>query len=183
MDIRKNNAGLIFNVNSFIHTTLAFSGLCLFVYLVFSSGISWALVQHFGLDYAFFLIFISLIVILCDSTAWYFMVRHVTNPPFIHILGLRVAGDSLTNTLPGGVVLGETLKMTEMRRLSGGSLADHAAVLMMIKFGLATTQSLFILSGLVVSFSMLRDKSFQLFNINDLRTISPRQTRISEFIL
>jgi hypothetical protein len=151
---------------------LALAGLGLFIHLVATSGITgnmlWALGwRGFGL-----LFMVSLLVIVLDTVGWFYAVRHIAQPKKVPLLGLRIAGDSLTNALPGGVVLGEAYKAMMMRQWFGISLADNAASLMIVKFGLGFSQALFVLLGLGVCYPLLETRSLELFGFRSAQYVA-----------
>lgn len=155
-----------------LKSALALGGLGLFLYLVVSSGISREMLADVGWNGFGLLIAISSAVILLDVLAWTFSMRHVARPGLTRLLGLRLGGDSLTNALPGGVVLGEPFKAVMLRRWFGVSLSDGAASLMTVKFGLGITQSIFVLVGLLLVYPLLRDRSLELFGFHGAQYIS-----------
>jgi uncharacterized protein (TIRG00374 family) len=141
---------------------LTAAGLGLFVYLVHGSGCTLAMLGGLGWQSFGLLVAVSAAVIALDTVAWYFAVRHVARPAALPLFGLRVAGDSLTNAVPGGVVLGETYKASLLRRWYGVSLSDNAASLLTVKFGLGFSQAIFVLAGIALCHGLLRDRSQEL---------------------
>jgi uncharacterized protein (TIRG00374 family) len=150
----------------------ATSGLAFFIYLVAASGISAETLSSVGWGGFGMLLAVSFAVILLDTGAWYFSLRHVTRPGLLDLLGMRLAGDSLTNALPGGVVLGEPFKAVMAQRRFGVSLADNAAGLMTVRFGLGITQSIFVLLGLLLIYPLLRDRSAEIFGFEGAQYVS-----------
>ena len=148
---------------SWSKSLLAVAGLGFFLYLVLSSGITPDLLARVGWQGFGLVLLVSMVVALADPTAWLLALRHVARPGFVRLFGLRTGGDALTASLPGGVVLGEGFKALGLRRWLGVSLSDGAASLMTVKFGLGITQSLFVLGGLILIYSRLRDRSTELF--------------------
>jgi uncharacterized protein (TIRG00374 family) len=146
-----------------INLVSALACLVFFGYLVRTSGVTFDLIRGFGWTGFSLLLLISGGVILLDTMAWYFAVRHVVRPRFWPLFGLRIAGDSLSNALPGGVVLGETYKAVKLREQTGLTLAHNTATLLTVKLGLALTQAVFVLTGLALCYVPLRDRSLELF--------------------
>jgi len=151
---------------------LALGGLAIFVYLVLSSGITLSLLERLGWQGFGLLILIAGGSQILDTIGWFYAVRHVVRPTATPFFAIRVAGDALTNALPGGVVLGETYKAALMRRLYGVSLADNAATLLTAKFGLAFSQAVFILGGLSLCHGVLRDRGPVVFGIQGAELIA-----------
>ncbi len=137
---------------------LALCGLGLFGYLVATSGITLTLLGRLGLAGFGLLLAIAAVNQVLDTLGWAYAVRHLVRPRALSFFAMRVAGDSMTNALPGGVVLGETYKAAMMRRLYGVSIVDNAATLLTVKFALAFSQAVFILTGLSLSYTVLRDR-------------------------
>jgi|GEM_PF-6208107 hypothetical protein len=142
-----------------VNVALATAGLWFFVYLVGQSGVSLEMFFDFGWQGFVLLLMASVLIILFDTIAWYFAVAHIRKPSFWRLFALRIAGDALTNGLPGGVVLGETYKAVMMRKWFGVSLADNAAILLTIRFGLGLSQALYVMMGLTFSYPLLRDNA------------------------
>lgn len=155
-----------------VDLALATAGAALFAYLVHATGVSLEALRAFGGHGLALLMLASFGVILLDTFAWYFAVRHVARPRLLSLLGLRIAGDGLTNGLPGGVVIGETYKAVMLRRWYGISLADNAATLLMIKFGLGLSQAVFVLTGLSLCYRPLDARSRELFGFDGAQYIS-----------
>lgn len=145
------------NARRLINVGLSTLGLWLFVYLVGQSGVRLEMIADFGWQGFVLLVLASVLIIVFDTIAWYFAVAHVRKPDFWRLFALRIAGDALTNGLPGGVVWGETYKAVMMRRWFGVTLADNAAILLTIRFGLGLSQALYVMMGLIFSYPLLRD--------------------------
>ncbi|MCC6747543.1 MAG: flippase-like domain-containing protein [Deltaproteobacteria bacterium] len=141
---------------------LAAGGLALFLYVVGRSGVTVSMLRGVGLDALLVLVGVSAAVMLLDTVAWTFAVRHVARPHFGRLFVLKLAGDALTNGLPGGVVLGEPYKALMLRAWHGVSLADNAAVLVVLKLCVALSQVVFVLAGLTLAYPLLRDRSHEL---------------------
>lgn len=145
---------------------LALSGLGFFLYLVLSSGISVEMISAVGWNGFVLLLAVSFGAILTDSLAWRLSLSHLGRPSLRRLLALRIGGDAMTNSLPGGLLLGEPFKALMLRRHNGIKLSDSAASLMTVKFGLGITQSLFVLFGLILITPLLRDRSAELFGFS-----------------
>ncbi|MDP2307946.1 MAG: lysylphosphatidylglycerol synthase domain-containing protein [Pseudomonadota bacterium] len=142
---------------------LAAAGLALFTYLVAVSGVSLPQLQRLGWKSAVLLLAISSGVILVDTLAWAYAMRSVVRPPLHRLVGLRIAGDALTNAVPGGVALGEAYKALQLKAGYAVSWTEITVALVGVKFGLALSQALFVLAGLLLVYPLLRDRSHELF--------------------
>lgn len=145
------------------NVALALIGLFVFVHLVRASGVTLDMLTAIGWRAIAALVLASFVVIVVDTIAWRFALAHVLSPALLPLLGLRVAGDSLTNGVPGGVILGETYKAVMVRRWWRIRLSDNALALVLIKFGLGISQAVFILIGLLFCYPILRERSAALF--------------------
>jgi glycosyltransferase 2 family protein len=158
------------------HWLVALAGLALFAYLVATSGITLELLGRLGAGGFGLLLLVAAAVQVLDTVGWYCAVRHLTvagpHPRPLKFFAMRVAGDSLTNALPGGVVLGETYKAAMMKRVYGVSIADNAATLLTVKFALALSQSVFILGGLALSYSLLRDHGLAALGVHHTELVA-----------
>lgn len=159
-----------------INWLLTLGGVGLFFYLVASSGITLGHLRQIGWAGFGLLILVSATVIAVDTVAWFYAVRHVARPAGLPLFGLRIAGDALTNALPGGVVLGETYKAAMLKRWWGVAYTDSAASLMMVKFGLGCSQAVFVTIGLCLCFVPLRQRSVELIGMPGAQYISLAMT-------
>ncbi|MCB9558321.1 MAG: flippase-like domain-containing protein [Deltaproteobacteria bacterium] len=145
-----------------LHLLLSGLGLALFAYLVISSGVNWKQLRELDLAPLGFYFVSSSLVIVFDTIGWYYAVRHLAIPPWGPLFALRVAGDALTNGIPGGVVLGEAYRAVMLRERCGLSLADNAATLLLIKLGLGLSQAMFVTIGVGLCFPQLQARSTEL---------------------
>lgn len=146
-----------------LNVVFALGGVGLFAYLVRASGVSWSMIDQVGWDGMLLLILVSWSVITFDTIAWFYAIRDIVRPSFVSLFGLRLAGDALTNGVPGGVVLGETFKAVALKNWYGVSLSASAGALILIKFGLGISQSIFVLIGLMIAYPHLAARSVELF--------------------
>jgi uncharacterized protein (TIRG00374 family) len=149
----------------------AIAGLGLFLYLVLSSGITLDLLVSVGWAGFALVLAIYAVNFTTGAQAWRLTLRHVARPSLYRMVAARLGGDSLTNGLPGGVVLGESYKAVVLKRWFGVSLTDAAASQLTVKFGLGISQSLFVLAGLVLVYPLLRDRSVEIFGFQGAQYI------------
>jgi uncharacterized protein (TIRG00374 family) len=159
-----------------INILLALAGLGLFCYLVAQTGVTLKMLREFGWWGLSVLLVASSAVVILDTIAWRYAIRHVASPRFFPLFGLRIAGDAVTNGLPGGVVFGETYKAVMLKRWYGVSIADNAASLLMVKFGLGFSQALFVVIGLGLIYVPLSSRSVDLFGFNGAQYVSLAMT-------
>lgn len=99
---------------------------------------------------------VSSLMALFDSLAWRAALRASTSirPSLRSLVYLRIAGDAVTNAVPGGFILGETIKALRLRDWSKIPVVESAPSLLFIKFGLGYSQALFIFVGLILGFGL-----------------------------
>jgi uncharacterized membrane protein YbhN (UPF0104 family) len=91
----------------------------------------------------------------CDTLGWKTSFEHPRRLPFTQLLRLRVATEALSNSLPGGMAVGETLKTVLLTRSFGIALSDAAANVIVSKFALALAHVVFLFCGLWLGASLL----------------------------
>ncbi len=105
---------------------------------------------------------ISAFMALFDGLAWRAALKASSKirPSLGSLVYLRVAGDAITNAVPGGFVLGETIKALRLRDWLNMPLVESAPSLLFIKFGLGYSQALFIFVGLIMGFGLTNPLAF-----------------------
>lgn len=166
-----------------LNVLLACAGLGLFAYLVRASGVTMTLLRGVGLGAIFAIFAVFGLVVLFDTAGWYYAIRHAARPRASTLFRLRVAGDALTNGLPGGVVLGETFKAVMLRRLFAVSYADGAATLLTVKLAQGLSQAVFVFIGLGLSYPQLKARSQQLFGFQGAQYVALGLTLGMAFVM
>ncbi|MBI4819862.1 MAG: flippase-like domain-containing protein [Deltaproteobacteria bacterium] len=138
---------------------LAIFGLGYFVHLILASGVSAGMIAEVGGWALAALFLVSLAVNAMDTAGWARSLASSRRPSLGPLLFLRAAGEALTSSLPGGLVLGEAYKGMILTRWKGVSLSELGASLVLVKFGLAITQSAFVVTGAIISYDLLRTQS------------------------
>ena len=91
------------------------------------------------------------ITFLLDTIAWSQSFPRGERPSFARVLLVRTGGEALTNTLPGGVVVGEVWKLKALERVAPGTSRDTAiGSLALAKLALASSQIAFVCLGLLL---------------------------------
>jgi uncharacterized protein (TIRG00374 family) len=93
-------------------------------------------------------------VLSCDTLGWKASFEQ-PNLPFARLWRIRTATEAVSNSLPAGVAVGETLKTMMLTRAFGMPLADAAANVIVSKFALATAHIVFLFCGLWLGASTL----------------------------
>ena len=91
----------------------------------------------------------------CDTLGWKTSFEHPRTLPFGQLLRLRTATEALSNSLPGGMAVGETLKTVLLTRSFGITLSDAAANVIVSKFALALAHIAFLFCGLWLGAALL----------------------------
>jgi glycosyltransferase 2 family protein len=93
-----------------------------------------------------------------DTVAWYSCFPPDDRPTFGQVLAVRIAGESLTNALPGGVVVGEVWKLQTLAREAPAVPRDTViGSLALAKLALASSQVVFVCLGALLGLRTLWD--------------------------
>lgn len=88
------------------------------------------------------------VTFLLDTIAWSQCFPRNERPPLLQVLAVRIAGESLTNALPGGVVVGEVWKLQTLARVAPSVRRETAiGSLALAKLALASSQVVFVCLG------------------------------------
>lgn len=153
-------------VKKLLNLILALSGLGLYFHLVRSSGMGGEI--HFEPKFALALALISLLPSLFDALAWRVAAigfEKARRVPLMSLIWLRIAGEGVTNGIPGGVVIAETYKAIKLKDWFSASVSQSTPGLLLMKLCLGFSQGLFILLGLSLAFYRIRDGSVEAFGI------------------
>jgi len=93
-------------------------------------------------------------VLSCDTLGWRASFEQREGLPFWQLWRIRVSTEALSNSLPAGVAVGETLKTVLLTRAFGLSLSDAAANVIISKFALAIAHVAFLFCGLWLGASL-----------------------------
>ncbi|HEY2733509.1 MAG TPA: lysylphosphatidylglycerol synthase domain-containing protein [Polyangiales bacterium] len=101
-------------------------------------------------------------VVACDTLGWRasFETPHHLSLPKLWCI--RIATDALSNSLPAGPAVGETLKALLLRRMFGIAITEGTANVVVSKFSLAIAQGFFLIVGVTLSSRELADHSRRL---------------------
>lgn len=91
------------------------------------------------------------VTFLLDTVAWSQCFPARERPSFARVLLVRTGGEALTNTLPGGVVVGEVWKLRALERVAPATTRDTAiGSLGLAKLALASSQIAFVCLGVLL---------------------------------
>ena len=97
-----------------------------------------------------------------DATAWTRLFPPGI-PVKVHKLAfIRLVSEPFTLTLPGGAMIGESLKAALASKTYGISLPESGASVLVYRFGLGASQIVFIAFGLFLAYPQLQSQSVQI---------------------
>jgi Lysylphosphatidylglycerol synthase TM region len=118
------------------------------------SRVDWESTQHYlramGLR-ALLVLVPWAFVVSCDTLGWQASFEAPERVSWLRLYVIRVATDALSNSLPAGMAVGETLKALLLRRVFGLDITEAAANVAVSKFALALAQALFLVLGVALS--------------------------------
>jgi hypothetical protein len=103
-----------------------------------------------------------LFVVACDTLGWRASFETPNRLSLAKLWCIRIATDALSNSLPAGAAVGETLKALLLRRMFGIAITDGTANVVVSKFALAIAQGLFLIAGVALSTRELAHHSHRL---------------------
>lgn len=93
-------------------------------------------------------------------------------PVGIRKLGfIRLVSEPFTLTLPGGAMVGESLKAALVSKTYGISFAESGASVLLYRFGLGASQTVFIVIGLLLAYPVLELESARLIGREGLGVV------------
>lgn len=146
-------------VKAILNLVLIVGGVLFFVYLLRATGVTWHTLNTLGFTPLSMITGFYATIVILDVLAYYYSLRFGYRVGLHHLFVVRLAGDAMTNSLPGGVFIGETYKAVMLKRWENVTLFDSVAALLALKIGLGLSQALFIAIGLALSYGVLREHS------------------------
>ncbi|HKU44046.1 MAG TPA: lysylphosphatidylglycerol synthase transmembrane domain-containing protein [Polyangiales bacterium] len=99
------------------------------------------------------------VVLSCDTLGWRFTFEKPRELAYATLWRVRVATEAVANSLPAGPALAETVKAFILQRRLGLQLSAAAGNVVLAKFALAISQSLFLIVALALAMPTLSDNS------------------------
>ena len=100
-----------------------------------------------------------LFVLSCDTAAWRHTFEHPAQLRYWSLWQLRIASEAVSNSVPAGPAIAEGIKAILLQRRFGLPLEEASANVILAKFGLAVSQSLFLIAALGSAVPTLQRKS------------------------
>jgi uncharacterized protein (TIRG00374 family) len=97
-----------------------------------------------------------------DAAAWRYTFEPVLRFAWRDLFAIRLATDALSNSLPAGVAVAETMRAVLLRERLGMPVAKAATNLVISKLTVVLGQGLFVVLGLALAAPTLRDNSQRL---------------------
>jgi len=99
------------------------------------------------------------LVLSCDTLGWRYSFERPRELPYFTLWRMRVATEAVSNSLPAGPALAETVKAFILQSHLGLPLTAAAANVVLAKFALAISQALFLIVALTLAMPLLSDNS------------------------
>jgi glycosyltransferase 2 family protein len=99
------------------------------------------------------------IILTLDTFGWRNTFEHPERLRFLTLWRVRIATEAVSNSLPAGPAIGETLKAVILQRRLGMPLTEAAANVILAKFAIAIAQALFTVTALVLAAPLLQENS------------------------
>jgi hypothetical protein len=97
-----------------------------------------------------------------DTMSWWLVCgRH--RPSFMALMSIRARAEAITNTLPGGALIGEPMKVSLLLRATTMSRAEATTSFLLSKFSLITGQVFYVVVGVALSYEVINGASIQTF--------------------
>ena len=122
---------------------------------------TWRALAELG-GHAPLVVMVYFLVLSCDTLGWRYTFERPSQLRFWRLWRVRIATEAVSNSLPAGPALAETVKAVLLQRRFGLSLAEAGANVVIAKFALAISQALFLITALLCVVPALRASSNQL---------------------
>jgi hypothetical protein len=112
------------------------------------------------------------VVLALDSFGWRNTFEHPQGVRVFELWRMRVATEAVSNSLPAGPAIGETLKALILQRRFRMPLTEAAANVVLAKFAIAIAQALFSVAALVLAAPTLQENSRSLLGRDGLEWVA-----------
>jgi uncharacterized membrane protein YbhN (UPF0104 family) len=97
-----------------------------------------------------------------DTLSWW-LVAGEQRPSFWRLMSIRARAEALTNTLPGGALIGEPMKVMLLLESSTMSRAEATTSFLLSKFSIIVGQICYVVLGVALSFTIINNASHSAF--------------------
>jgi uncharacterized membrane protein YbhN (UPF0104 family) len=97
-----------------------------------------------------------------DTLSWW-LVAGEKRPSFWRLMSIRARAEALTNTLPGGALIGEPMKVMLLLESSTMSRAEATTSFLLSKFSIIVGQICYVVLGVALSFTIINNASHSAF--------------------
>ena len=112
------------------------------------------------------------ITFFLDAAAWTRLFRHGLPVKVRKLAFIRLVSEPFTLTLPGGAVIGESLKAVLAGKTYGISLADSGVSVLLYRFGLGASQIVFVTIGAFLAYPELQRQSVRIIGMDGLGNLA-----------
>ena len=151
---------------------LALVGITFFVLLLTDADFGGIPAASLQMLPQFILVVLGLVILnyTFDTASWWLVCGH-KRPPIWRLMLIRLRTEAITNVVPGGAVIGEPMKIGLLGEASGMSRTEATTSFLLSKFVLILGQTIYILLGLALSWSVINAVSEEAFNVENFGLI------------
>ncbi len=102
-----------------------------------------------------------------ETVSWW-LVCGDDRPPLRTLISIRLRGEAITNTLPGGALIGEPMKIGMLMRQTTMSRAEATTCFLLGKFTLISGQAAYVVTALALSYGLINTASARVFGTSHL---------------
>jgi len=106
-----------------------------------------------------------------DTASWWLVCDSRNRPSLRSLMSIRVRSEALTNTLPGGALIGEPMKVMLLSRSAGISRAEATTSFLLSKFSIIVGQVVYVVTGVILSYDAMNAASERVFGTAHFATL------------
>jgi uncharacterized protein (TIRG00374 family) len=116
------------------------------------------------------IILLTMVNYTIETVSWW-LVCGKKRPSLWTLISIRLRGEALTNTLPGGALIGEPMKVGMLMRSTSMSRAEATTAFLLGKFTLISGQAAYVVAALAVSYELINAASQRVFKTDDVAVL------------
>ncbi len=116
------------------------------------------------------LLLLTLINYGVDTLSWWLVCDRNHRPSLLTLASIRARCEALTNTLPGGAVIGEPMKVMLLLRTGTMTTAEATTAFLLGKFSVIVGQVVYVVTGVALSYSAMNGGSERVFGTEHFAT-------------